>query len=75
MRYYVVSDVHSYFTPMQRALERKGFFDDTEPHKLILCGDMMDRGNEVVETQNFMLNLLEKGDLIFIRLPFVLCRF
>ena len=67
MRYYVVSDVHSYFTPMQRALERKGFFDDTEPHKLILCGDMMDRGNEVVETQNFMLNLLEKGDLIFIR--------
>ena len=67
MRYYVVSDVHGHFTLMKQALQEKGFFDDKEPHKLILCGDMLDRGKETVEMQEFMLDLLHKDELIFIR--------
>ena len=67
MRYYVVSDVHGYFSLMKRALQEKGFFNDKEPHKLILCGDMLDRGEEALEMQEFMLDLLHKGELIFIR--------
>lgn len=67
MKYYVVSDVHGFFSQMKQALQEKGFFEDKEPHKLILCGDMFDRGEEVFEMQKFMLDLLHKDELIFIR--------
>ena len=67
MRYYVVSDVHGFYTHLIEALENAGFFEDKEPHKLIVCGDMMDRGNEAVEMQEFMLKLLSEDKLIFIR--------
>ena len=67
MKYYVVSDVHGFYTELKNALDENGFFNDSEPHKLILCGDMMDRGDEAVEMQNFMLEQHHKGDLIFIR--------
>ena len=67
MRYYVVSDVHGFFTQMKTALSERGFFDDKDPHKLILCGDMLDRGEETLETQNFMLDLNRSESLIFVR--------
>lgn len=67
MRYYVVADVHGYFTKMVGKLADVGFFNDEEPHKLILCGDMMDRGKEAREMQDFMYSLLLENKLIFIR--------
>jgi len=67
MKYYVVSDVHGFYSEMEKALCDKGFFNDTEPHKLIICGDLLDRGKEAVKVQDFALELLHKGDLIFIR--------
>lgn len=67
MKYYVLSDTHGFYTETINALTEKGFFTDTEPHKLILCGDMMDRGTEAVKLQDFMLDLLRKNELIFIR--------
>ena len=67
MRYYVVSDVHSFYTEMIKALTEKGYFDDKEPHKLIICGDMFDRGSESVAMQKFIMELLEKDEVILIR--------
>lgn len=67
MKFYIVSDTHGFFSETERALREKGFFDDTKPHKLILCGDMMDRGEEAVKMQDFMADLLHKNELIFIR--------
>lgn len=67
MKYYVVTDVHGFFTQMKTALENAGFFSGTEPHRLIVCGDMMDRGSEALQMQEFMLDLLHKDELIFIR--------
>lgn len=67
MKYYIVSDIHGFYTILEATLRKNGFFDDTEPHKLIVCGDMFDRGNEVLEMQEFMLDLLHKDELIFIR--------
>ena len=46
MRYYVISDVHGYYTQMKSALEKAGFFSDTTPHKLVMLGDLFDRGHE-----------------------------
>ena len=50
MRYYVVSDIHGFYTPLIQALTDAGFFDDAEPHKLIVLGDLMDRSREAVKT-------------------------
>jgi len=67
LKYYVVSDVHGFYTELIEALKEKGFFEDKEPHKLIVCGDIMDRGTEAVKMQEFMIDLLHKDELVFIR--------
>ena len=67
MKYYIVSDTHGYYTELVEALTNKGFFNDTEPHKLILCGDAFDRGGEAVKLQNFLVELLRKDELIYIK--------
>lgn len=67
MKYYAVADVHGYYTQLMNALEDKGFFKDEEPHKLIVCGDLFDRGREAKELQEFILYLMEKDEVILIR--------
>lgn len=67
MKYYVTADVHAYFTELQTALLKQGFFEDTEPHKLIICGDLYDRGTEALQLQEFILELMEKNQVILIR--------
>jgi serine/threonine protein phosphatase 1 len=66
MKYFVVSDVHGFFTEMKNALEEKGFFENDE-NKLIVCGDMMDRGDEAVKMQDFMYDLFKQDRLIFVK--------
>ncbi len=67
MRYYVTADIHGFYTEFIAALEEKGFFCDKAPHKLIVCGDLYDRGEEAVKLQRFLLELLEKDQVILIR--------
>ena len=67
MRYYVVSDIHGFYTELYNSLAEKGFFTDTEPHKLIVCGDLFDRGKEAVKVQSFISDLMERDEVILIR--------
>lgn len=60
MRYYVISDVHGYYTQMKSALEKAGFFSDTTPHKLIMLGDLFDRGHEAKQLQQFYWSRMSK---------------
>jgi len=66
VRYYVVSDVHGYYTILRDTLESVGFFNDIEPHKLILCGDLLDRGQEANRITDFMAELMKQNMLIYI---------
>lgn len=66
MSLYVVSDVHSYCTKLKRTLDNMGFFL-SEENKLVLCGDAFDRGEEALEMMDFLVELLENGQLIYIR--------
>ena len=66
MKYYVVSDIHGYYTCLEQALKEAGFFDEKEPHKLIVCGDLLDRGSEANRLIDFMLDLMDKDRLIVI---------
>ncbi len=67
MKYYVVTDVHSFYTELETALKEKGFFADTEPHKLIVCGDLFDRGKESLKVQQFICDLMDKDEVILIK--------
>lgn len=67
MKYYVVSDIHGFYSILKQTLEENGFFTETSPHKLIVCGDLFDRGKEALALQDFLLSLLEKDELILIR--------
>lgn len=67
MRYYVTSDTHGFFTPFKAALTEAGFFADKEPHKLVVCGDLFDRGQEALALQDFILDLMDKDQVILIK--------
>ena len=67
MKYYVIADVHGFYSIMNAALEEAGFYTDPVPHKLIMLGDLFDRGNEAKEIQDFTVSLMEKQEVILIR--------
>ena len=67
MKYYVVADVHGFYTLFREALETAGFFEETQPHKLIILGDLFDRGNEAKGMQAFILKLMDEGKIILVR--------
>ena len=67
MRYYITADVHGYYDELIKVLNEKGFFEDKEPHKLIICGDLFDRGYEALKLQDFVLDLMGKDEAILIR--------
>ncbi|MBO5374897.1 MAG: metallophosphoesterase [Clostridia bacterium] len=67
MRYYVVADIHGFYSLTIKALEEKGFFDDKGEKKLVICGDMLDRGDEPKKLQSFILDLLSRDEVILIR--------
>lgn len=67
MKLYVVADVHGFYSELIKALKEAGWFEDPGPKRLVVCGDMMDRGREALKMQAFMMELMEKGELIFIR--------
>lgn len=55
--YFVVSDVHSFYTPMKRALDEAGYDKDNENHILISLGDIFDRGDESLKMLRFFKSL------------------
>lgn len=66
MKYYVVSDIHGYYTYLKKALEDVGFFSESGECKLVVCGDLLDRGSEARELIEFMMQLLKEDKLIYI---------
>ncbi len=67
MKYYVAADVHGFYTIFHRALEAAGYFSDPAPHRLLLLGDIFDRGPEAVQMQDFVLRLMEEDAVILVR--------
>lgn len=65
-KYFVVSDIHGYFTILKEALDENGFDIENPNHILIVAGDIIDRGQEAVKTVLFLLSIPEER-LIFIR--------
>ena len=59
-KFFVCSDIHSFYTPLKRALDAKGFDPNNENHWLIVCGDCFDRGGESEELLHYLMSLERK---------------
>lgn len=59
-KFFVTSDIHSYFSIFKKALDNSGFDPDNKDHWLIICGDCFDRGHESKELLNFIMSLERK---------------
>lgn len=60
MKLFVVSDIHSFYTPLIKALDTAGYDKNNEEHWLIVCGDCFDRGPESVKILHFLMSLERK---------------
>ena len=60
MKFFCVSDVHSFYTPLKKALDEAGFDPNNEEHYLVSCGDALDRGSESEEVLHFLMSLERK---------------
>jgi predicted phosphodiesterase len=59
-KFFVVSDIHSHYTPLIKALNESGFDPSNEDHWLVVCGDIFDRGGESNEVLHFLMSLERK---------------
>lgn len=66
-KYFVTSDVHSFFDELMVALCENGFDSDNNDHILCICGDLFDRGDKTVELFEFVKSLQEQNRLIYVR--------
>lgn len=59
-KFFVCSDIHSFYTPLKKALDEKGFDPNNEDHWLVVCGDVFDRGPESNQVLHFLMSLERK---------------
>jgi len=56
-KYFVVSDVHSFYDELIESLTQAGFDKDNPDHIFISCGDLFDYGPKPIECVDFVNNL------------------
>ena len=64
MKYFVSADIHGFYDIWMQELNNKGFDIDNPEHKIIVCGDLFDRGNQPKEIIKFILEHKDKVILI-----------
>lgn len=67
MKIFAISDMHSYLTPTLKALKDAGWDENNPNHKIVVCGDALDRGNETAEMVEWLVDLIDKGKLIYVK--------
>lgn len=60
VKFFVISDMHSYYDPMIKALNEAGFDKNNADHTLIVCGDAFDRGSQSFEVLEYINSLEQK---------------
>lgn len=59
-KFYVISDVHSAYTHMKKALDDAGFNPKNPDHFLISCGDNFDRMDESQQVLDYLMSVPNK---------------
>ena len=65
-KFFVTSDVHSFFDELMTALTENGFEIDNPDHILCVCGDLFDRGPKTRELFEFVKKLQEQDRLVYV---------
>lgn len=65
-KYFIITDVHSFYDEMITALNKAGFDKNNPDHILISCGDLFDRGKKPRECLDFVMSI-PKSRRIFIK--------
>lgn len=66
MKYFCISDIHGHYDQMMTALNKAGFNKDDDNHKLVVVGDMVDRGPHCVEVVEYIYELYKNDKAIVI---------
>lgn len=64
-QYFITSDVHGFFNELMVALNSKGFDANNSDHKLIILGDLFDRGPDNRKVYEFVKSLGDR--FIYVR--------
>ena len=67
MRYYVLADVHGFYSETLDALRNQGYYEDKGEKKIIILGDILDRGREPIEMIDFVLDLIKNDEVILVK--------
>ena len=59
-KFFVTSDIHSYYDELMVALNDVGFDEDNENHYLVVCGDCFDRGPDSYKVLKYLRELPRK---------------
>ena len=65
MKYFVSSDIHGFYDEWMKTLKDKGFDINNPNHKIIICGDALDRGRQPKQIIDFILS--NKDKVIIVR--------
>ena len=64
MKYFISSDIHSFYNEYKQALDSKGFDINNNEHIIVICGDLFDRGEQHQEIINFILSLPQERTIL-----------
>lgn len=66
MKNFICSDIHGFHSIFRRDLQSAGFELDNPEHRIIICGDLFDRGPEAKELLDFLCKIPEER-LVIVR--------
>lgn len=64
MKYFVVSDIHSFANELIGSLRYAGFQKRNKDHTLIVCGDVFDRGPDSVGVYNYIMSIPKREEFL-----------
>ena len=59
-KFFVTSDIHSYYDELMTSLNNAGFDENNEDHYLVVCGDCFDRGPDSNKVFKYLRDLPRK---------------
>lgn len=63
-KYFITSDVHSFYEPMMTALNEAGFDANDPDHIFVSCGDLFDRGPDGIKCLDFVNDLPDERKIL-----------
>ncbi len=66
MIYFCVSDIHGYYDVLIKALSDSGYEDNNKNHKLVVVGDMVDRGPQNKEVLEYVEGKVSNQEAILV---------